>query len=89
MENGMTGIEDFTKFMEDNQEIVRRILRPYRGLGEYDILAEEASLGMAKGFLTYSTDREIDLTEYAFICAKNEVQAYLRRERGVVTSNQN
>ena len=78
MEDIPKSIEDCAKFVEDNKEIILRVLRPYRGLDEYDTLAQEAGLGMFKAIQTYSPDRGFDLTEYAYICAKNQIQMYLR-----------
>lgn len=72
-------IEEVSAFMEHNKKLIHAILKPYRGLDEYDDLFQEASLGFFKGIQTYDPNREIKLTTYAYTCGKNQVKMYLRR----------
>lgn len=73
--------DDFEKFLRDNIGIIDSILRPYRGLDEYEDLVQVACLGIFKAIQTYSPNQNIKLTSYAYTCAKNEVKMYIRRNK--------
>lgn len=83
---GNTGVvpkteEEINDYMYRNRKLIHAVLRPYRGLDDYDDLFQEASLGFLKGIRTYNEKKGIKLTTYAFACAKNQVKMYLRRGR--------
>jgi len=67
------------QFYRDNIKLLHSIVRPYRGLDEYEDLLQEASIGFIKAIQTYKPSRGVKLTTYAFICARNEVRMYLRK----------
>lgn len=71
--------EEVDQFYRANVKLLHSIVRPYRGLDEYEDLLQEASIGFIKAIQTYKPNRGVKLTTYAFICARNEVRMYLRR----------
>ena len=71
--------EDVDQFCRDNINLLRSVVRPYRGLDEYEDLLQEASVGFLKAIQTYKPSKGVKLTTYAFICARNEVRMYLRK----------
>lgn len=68
-------------FLYRNRRLIHAILRPYRGLDDYDDLYQEASIGFLQGLRTYNPKRGIKITTYAFACGRNQVKMYLRRGR--------
>lgn len=82
--------EEVAEFIERNSRLIHAILRPYRGLDDYDDLFQEAAIGFLKGIRTYNPKTQNKITTYAFACGRNEVKMYLRKGRaksrsGVVT----
>ena len=71
--------ELFENFLQENMGIVHRLLRPYRGLDEYEDLMQEAYIGIFKALTTYDPRKGSRLTSYAYTCAQNEVRMYLRK----------
>lgn len=71
--------DEINDFMWRNRKLIHAVLRPYRGLEDYDDLYQEASFGFLKGIRTYDPKKGIKLTTYAFACARNQVKMYLRR----------
>lgn len=71
--------EEVDQFYRDNVKLLHSIVRPYRGLDEYEDLLQEASIGFIKAIQTYKPSKGVKLTTYAFICAQNEVRMYLRK----------
>lgn len=71
--------EEINDYMYRNRKLIHAVLRPYRGLDDYDDLFQEASFGFYKGIKTYDPNKGIKLTTYAFACARNQVKMYLRR----------
>ena len=71
--------EEIDDFMRRNHRLIHAILRPYRGLDEYDDLYQEASIGFYRGLRTYDPNKGIKVTTYAFACGRNQVKMYLRR----------
>ena len=71
--------EEVDQFYRANVKLLHSIVRPYRGLDEYEDLLQEASIGFIKAIQTYKPNKGVKLTTYAFICARNEVRMYLRR----------
>ena len=54
---GNTGVvpkteEEINDYMYRNRKLIHAVLRPYRGLDDYDDLFQEASLGFLKGIRT-------------------------------------
>ena len=71
--------DEINDFMYRNRKLIHAVLRPYRGLDDYDDLYQEAAIGFYKGIKTYDPKKGIKLTTYAFACARNQVKMYLRR----------
>lgn len=71
--------EEINDFMYRNRRLIHAILRPYRGLDEYDDLFQEASVGFYRGLSTYDPSKGIKVTTYAFACGRNQVKMYLRK----------
>ena len=71
--------EEVDQFYRANVKLLHSIVRPYRGLDESEDLLQEASIGFIKAIQTYKPNKGVKLTTYAFICARNEVRMYLRR----------
>lgn len=83
---GNTGVvpktdEEINDYMYRNRKLIHAVLRPYRGLDDYNDLYQEASFGFLKGIKTYNPNKGIKLTTYAFACARNQVKMYLRRAK--------
>lgn len=73
--------EEVAEFIERNSRLIHAILRPYRGLDDYDDLFQEASIGFLKAIRTYNPKTQNKITTYAFACGRNEVKMYLRKGR--------
>lgn len=73
--------QEIEEFMQRNRRLIHAILRPYRGLDDYDDLYQEASIGFLQGLRTYNPKRGIKITTYAFACGRNQVKMYLRKGR--------
>lgn len=71
--------EEVGEFFIRNYRLIHAVLKPYRGLDEYEDLLQEASIGFLKGIQSYDPDKKVKLTTYAYVCAKNQVKMYLRR----------
>jgi len=71
--------EEVEDFLRTNSRLIHAILRPYRGLDEYEDLMQEAYIGFLKGIQTYNSRKGVKLTTYAYVCAKNQVKMYLRK----------
>lgn len=71
--------EEVDEFIRHNYRLLHAVLRPYRGLDEYDDLLQEANIGFLKGIQSYDPNKKVKLTTYAYVCAKNQVKMYLRR----------
>lgn len=72
---------EVAEFIERNSRLIHAILRPYRGLDDYDDLFQEAAIGFLKGIRTYNPKTQNKITTYAFACGRNEVKMYLRKGR--------
>lgn len=80
--------EEINQFIADNVKLLHSLLKPYRGVDEYEDLFQEASLGFYRGIVTYSQRRALKpngrhakLTTYAYQCALNQVKMYLRAKQ--------
>lgn len=71
--------EELEEFIIRNYRLIHAVLKPYRGLDEYDDLLQEANIGFLKGIQSYDPNKKVKLTTYAYVCAKNQVKMYLRR----------
>jgi len=71
--------EEINEYIVKNKRLILALLRCYRGLTDYEDLIQEASIGFYKGIITYNPNKGIRLSTYAYTCAKNEVNMYLRR----------
>lgn len=72
---------EVAEFIERNSRLIHAILRPYRGLDDYDDLFQETAIGFLKGIRTYNPKTQNKITTYAFACGRNEVKMYLRKGR--------
>jgi len=70
---------EFEEFYRSNIRLLRKVVQPYLGLDEYDDLLQEASIGLLKGLQTFNPQKNIKLTTYAFVCARNQVRMYIRK----------
>lgn len=73
--------KEISDFMERNKRLIHAILRPYRGLDDYDDLFQEAAIGFLNGLRTYNPKMNNKVTTYAFACGRNSVKMYLRKGR--------
>ena len=71
--------EEFNDFINRNRRLIHAILRPFRGLDDYDDLYQEASYGFYRGLSTYDPGKGIKITTDAFACGRNQVKMYLRK----------
>ena len=54
--------EEVAEFIERNSRLIHAILRPYRGLDDYDDLFQEAAIGFLKGIRTYNPKTQNKIT---------------------------
>lgn len=71
--------EEFEALLLENKGLIMTLLRPYRGLDDYEDLMQEAYIGFYKGIQAYNPSRGVLLTTFAYSCARNQVKMYLRK----------
>lgn len=71
--------EEIEQFCRDNERLLHSLIKPYRGMEDYDDLLQEAYIGFYKGIQSYSPGCGVKLTTFAYHCAKNELRMYLRK----------
>lgn len=72
--------QEIDDFCRENVKLVHAVLRPYRGLEEYEDLYQIAFLGFYKGIISYNPCAGTKLTTYACECAKNELKMFFRKK---------
>lgn len=71
--------QEINDFFANNEWIIYAVIRPYRGLLEYEDLFQEACIGAVKGINTFDPGKGTKLTSYVYTCAKNEVKMAVRK----------
>lgn len=71
--------EEIDQYCRDNERLLHFLLKPYKGMEDYDDLLQEAFIGFYKGVQAYSPGCGVKLSTFACQCAKNELRMYLRR----------
>lgn len=70
-------IDDFCK---KNVKLIHAVLRPYKGLEDYEDLYQEAFIGFYKGVISFNPNAGTKITTYACECAKNELKMFFRKK---------
>lgn len=71
--------EEIEAYLLDNKGLILALIRPYRGLDEYEDIMQEAYIGFYKGLQAYNPDHGVLLTTFAYSCARNQVKMYMRK----------
>ena len=81
--------EEVAEFIERNSRLIHAILRPYRGLDDYDDLFQIGCIGLCKAAQTDQPGYNVAFSTYAYRLIRNEIYTQLeyatRRGREVAT----
>lgn len=71
--------EEIEAYLQENKGLILALIRPFRGLDEYEDIMQEAYIGFYKGIQAYNPSHDVLLTTFAYSCARNQVKMYMRK----------